>query len=68
MEEIANYMKTLGFSPVAEKRGGWQNGIYLVWDILPKNVLRDADGDIFVIDAEFERLAINRTHTLYKEP
>lgn len=56
MEDIANYMKTLGFSSVEEKRGGWQNGIFLVWDMLPKNVLCDADGDIFVIDAEFERL------------
>lgn len=55
-DEIARHMTSLGFSPTQEKRGGWQNGKYLVWDLLPKNVLRDADGDIYVIDAEFIEL------------
>lgn len=55
-EEIALHMASLGFTPVKEERGGWHNGEYLIWDLLPKNVLRDAEGDIFVIDAEFEKL------------
>lgn len=54
-EEIADHMTRLGFTPVLDKRGGWQNGEYLAWDLLPKNVLRDIDGDIFVIDAEFAK-------------
>lgn len=57
MEEIADFMLHLGFIPSQEKSGGWQNGKYLVWDLLPKNVLRDADGDIYVIDAEFKELS-----------
>lgn len=56
LEEIATHMESLGFSPSDEKRGGWQNGQYLVWDLLPKNVLRDTEGDIYVVDAEFKKL------------
>lgn len=28
---------------------------YEVWDLLPRNVLKDNDGDIYVIDAEIEK-------------
>ena len=32
--------------------GRYTNGTYLVWDVIPRNVLVDADGDMYVIDAE----------------
>ena len=49
--EIETYMAAIGF----EKRnneGRFSNGDYEVWDLLPRNVLKDKDGDIFIIDAE----------------
>ena len=30
------------------------NGTYLVWDVVPRNVLVDADGDMYVVDAEIK--------------
>ncbi len=30
--------------------------MYEVWDILPRNVLIDSEGDIYVIDAEIKKL------------
>lgn len=49
-EQIASYMQGLGF----HKDGDWaySNGQYTLSDLKPKNVLCDADGDIFVIDVE----------------
>jgi hypothetical protein len=47
-------MSALGF----EKEGGagrFSNGEYMVWDVLPRNVLVDKDGDMYVIDAEIAR-------------
>ena len=35
--------------------GRYSNAIYTVWDLIPRNVLRDRDGDIFVVDAEIKR-------------
>ena len=31
------------------------NNEFIVWDLVPRNVLRDKDGDIYVIDAEIAR-------------
>lgn len=28
---------------------------YTVWDLVSRNVLRDRDGDIFVVDAEIKK-------------
>ena len=53
--EIDTYMAALGFEAKAEK-GRYSNGEYEVWDLLPRNVLVDNDGDIFVVDAELKRL------------
>ena len=50
--EIATYMAALGFLKVEE--GRYVNSIYEVWDLLPRNVLKDTDGDIYVIDAEIK--------------
>ena len=47
-------MAALGFEKT-EKVGLFTNGIYDVWDVLPRNVLIDADGDIYVIDAEISK-------------
>ena len=33
---------------------GYSNGTYLVWDVVPRNVLVDADGDMYVVDAEIK--------------
>ena len=48
------YMAALGFNR-EEGEGRYSNAEYTVWDLVPKNVLRDQDGDIFVIDAEIKR-------------
>lgn len=49
-EEIDSYMAALGF----EKTADWtfRNKDYVISDLKPKNVLRDADGDLYVVDAE----------------
>jgi hypothetical protein len=52
---IETYMAALGFEKTAEE-GRFRNERYEVWDLLPRNVLVDAEGDIFVIDAEIKEL------------
>lgn len=49
--EIDTYMSAIGFTknPVDDK---YENGTFKVWDVVPRNVLKDKEGDIFVIDAE----------------
>jgi len=32
------------------------NNMYEVWDLVPRNVLKDNDGDIYVVDAEIKIL------------
>ena len=53
--EIATYMAALGFSSTPTN-GRFTNGEFEVWDLLPRNVLKDSEGDIFVIDAEIKVL------------
>ena len=55
MVEIETYMAALGFSKV-NSNGRYKNSEYEVWDLLPRNVLKDTDGDIYIIDAEIRRL------------
>ena len=52
--EIETYMAAIGFSKQNEK-GRYSNAEYVVWDLLPRNVLKDKDGDVFVVDAEIKR-------------
>ena len=52
---IDTYMAALGFEKTSEE-GRFSNGIYEAWDLLPRNVLVDVDGDIFVVDAEIKQL------------
>ena len=47
-------MAALGFNR-EEGEGRYSNAEYTVWDLIPRNVLRDRDGDIFVVDAEIKR-------------
>ncbi len=51
---IDTYMAALGFNHL-EQTGRYANDIYTVWDLVPRNVLRDRDGDIFVVDAEIKK-------------
>ena len=53
--EIETYMAAIGFSKIAGT-GRYANTIYEVWDLLPRNVLKDKEGDLFVIDAEIKKL------------
>ncbi len=50
--QIETYMCALGFKKEAE--GRYINQRYRVWDLVPRNVLADIEGDIFVVDAEIE--------------
>lgn len=52
---IDTYMAALGFEKTVEE-GHFTNGEYDVWDLLPRNVLVDEEGDIYVVDAEIKRL------------
>ena len=54
--EIETYMAAIGFSKMAHD-GRYANTIYEVWDLLPRNVLKDKEGDLFVIDAEIKKSA-----------
>ena len=48
---IDTYMAALGFERDGEI-GRFKNDKYRVWDVVPRNVLVDKDGDMYVIDAE----------------
>lgn len=50
--EIDTYMAALGFSKTAN--GRFEHAQYEAWDLVPRNVLKDAEGDIFIIDAEIK--------------
>lgn len=55
--EIETYMAALGFSKL-EKQGSYSNGDYNVWDLLPRNILKDSEGDLYIVDAEIEKLKL----------
>ena len=52
---IDTYMSALGFVKDGNEAGRFSNNQYLVWDLVPRNVLVDKDGDMYVIDAEIAR-------------
>lgn len=52
-EEIGNYMQALGFNKTGEAE--YSNGDVTISDLRPRNVLKDAEGDVYVIDADFKR-------------
>lgn len=49
--EIDTYMAAIGFTR-SQNDGKYYNDSLIVWDVVPRNVLKDKEGDIFVIDAE----------------
>ena len=51
---IDTYMSALGFEKESDT-GHFYNAEFKVWDVVPRNVLVDKDGDIYVIDAEMAR-------------
>ncbi len=51
---IDTYMAAIGFDR-EDSEGRYSNAEYIVWDLVPRNVLRDRDGDVFVVDAEIKR-------------
>ena len=53
--EIETYMAAIGFTKM-NNEGRFANNMYEVWDLVPRNVLKDKDGDIYVVDAEIKRL------------
>ena len=52
--EIETYMAALGFTK-KNNEGRFANGTYEVWDLVPRNVLKDKDGDVYVVDAEIKK-------------
>ncbi len=52
--EIETYMAAIGF--IKKESGRFINDEYEVWDLVPRNVLRDRDGDLFIIDAELKTI------------
>lgn len=53
---IDTYMSALGFAKENDE-GRYTNGTYVVWDVVPRNVLVDTDGDMYVVDAEITRIS-----------
>ena len=53
--EIETYMAAIGFTK-KNNEGRFANSMYEVWDLVPRNVLKDKDGDIYVVDAEIKGL------------
>ena len=52
---IDTYMAALGFEKTVEE-GRFRNSQYEVWDVVPRNVLVDDEGDVFVVDAEIKHI------------
>jgi hypothetical protein len=55
-------MAALGFERDGEI-GRFKNDKYRVWDVVPRNVLVDKDGDMYVIDAE---IAMNKNTATWR--
>ena len=52
--EIETFMAALGFTK-RNNEGRFVNNMYEVWDLVPRNVLKDKDGDMYVVDAEIRK-------------
>lgn len=64
-KEIDDYMKSLGFEKISDAK--YSNGKVEVSDLHPRNVLKDKDGDIYVVDAEFKDLSDSKPNVV-EEP
>ena len=47
------FMAAIGFTKL-NNEGHYANAYFEVWDLVPRNVLKDKGGDIFIIDAEIK--------------
>ena len=65
-EDIKAFMNNLGFEEVGN--GVYRNNEVEISDLRPRNVLKDADGDIYVIDAEFKKAQSTGKYSLKREP
>lgn len=67
-QEIDDYMSALGFEPTG-KEAEYTNGEFIVSDLRSRNVLKDSDGDLYVIDAGVEKQAAKQRKAFseYKE-
>ena len=52
--EIESYMTSIGFSKIDEST--YKNNEIIISDLSPRNVLKDCDGDIYIVDAEFTKI------------
>ena len=52
LDDINEYMHLLGFHK--NDRYSFCNGEIIISDLRPRNVLKDTDGDIYIIDADFK--------------
>ncbi|MBS9774879.1 MAG: RNB domain-containing ribonuclease [Tenacibaculum sp.] len=55
--DIKVYMESLGFKQTTSE--SYVNDDFLVFDLYPRNVLKDNDGDIYVIDSEVKLIKNN---------
>ena len=53
--QIDTYLAAIGFEKTTQE-GRFRNSQYEVWDVVPRNVLVDDEGDIFVVDAEIKHI------------
>ena len=53
--QIDTYMAALGFEKTSDE-GRFRNSQYEVWDVVPRNVLVDDEGDVFVVAAEIKHI------------
>lgn len=53
-EEREEYMRTLGFEPINESKTAFSNGSIVAADLQKSNILKDAAGNISVIDADMK--------------
>lgn len=49
-------MSAIGFTKSIND-GKYYNNSFIVWDVVPRNVLKDKEGDIYVIDAEISLIS-----------
>lgn len=56
-EEIDSYMQSIGFHQIGEAE--YSNNNITISDLRPRNVLRDTDGDLYVVDADFKNNLLN---------
>lgn len=54
--EIDTYMSAIGFTKSIND-GKYYNNSFIVWDVVPRNVLKDKEGDVYVIDAEISLIS-----------